>query len=177
MLLVPGQNTVLGACADLRTAMVGVTWVGEVDVDVCAVGLTDAGKVFGDEWLIFWNNVWSPDQAVHLRQTEPPEGVVDRAQVFLDLSGLPQNVHSVQILLATVTEPDLGGVHSLRTRTVDLRDGSELACFTMAHPMVGRQCGALVTVYRHQEDWKLRAVGQAYSSLREVASDLGVNLT
>ena len=171
-----GANTVLGPQSSLSSVAVGVTWQGLGDFDVCAIGLRE-GRVLNDDWFIFFNQLVSPGQSIILRQPPQPDPhVPDRAQVFVDLLGLPPEVDTVAIILATVSAPSLAPVTNLVTRVLNLASGAQDVTFATQDSWAADRCVILGELYRHRENWKFRAVAQGYADLGGLARDFGVNI-
>jgi tellurium resistance protein TerD len=178
MELTKGGNTVLGADGSLPALVLGVTWeIGGLDTDVCALVCGPERKVLSDEHFLFWGNVSTPDRSVFLRSRPPGEGT-DRAQVQVALADLPASADRIVVTLATIVEnADLAGLRSLRMRVLDPRDGNELASYAMGAELSRESCLIVGELYRHQGNWKVRAVGQGYhSGLAALSTEFGVNV-
>jgi stress response protein SCP2 len=128
---------------------------------------------------LFFNNLVAPDRRVFLReQPEAPDGRRDRAQVMVDLADLPDGVDRIIVTLSTLTEgATLSALRSLRIRAVDTATGDEKAAYKMGRELAVETCLIISEIYRHQGNWKLRAIGQGYlDGLSGLSSDFGVNL-
>lgn len=176
MELTRGANSIIGPQASLSSIAVGVSWQGSGDFDVCAIGLHD-GRVLNDDWFVFFNQLVSPGQSIILRQPpEPDPWVTDRAQVFLNLEELPDEIDRVALILATVSAPSLAPVSDLVTRVLNLGTGAQEVSFACQETWTQERCMILGEVYRHRENWKFRAVAQGYADLGGLARDFGVNI-
>ncbi|WP_329010312.1 TerD family protein [Streptomyces sp. NBC_01601] len=108
---------------------------------------------------------------------EVPRAAAAEHRVFADLNALPGTVHRVTVLLAMPeragTESRFGATAAPRA-TVTGADGTEIARFTLT----GLDAEAAVValeLYRRQDDWKVRAVGQGYAGgLAALLADLGL---
>lgn len=178
--LTKGGNTLVSAHGEVSGLWVGVTWdSGPLVCDVSAMICGPERKVLSDEHFLFFNNLVAPDRRVFLReQPETPDGHRDRAQLMIDLADLPPAVDRVIVALSTLTEgATLSALRSLRIRAVDATTGVEKASFTMGQDLAIETCLVIAEVYRHQGNWKFRAIGQGYiNGLSGLSSDFGVNL-
>lgn len=140
-----------------------------------AIVCGEDGQALSDEHLVFFNQLATPDGAVHYVDGG------DEEQLELDLPGVPQNVD--KIVFVVYIDPDLrkpstfSSVRSAYFRISD-QSGREL----IRHDIViasGSQSTAMIfgEIYRHRGAWKVRAVGQGYSTgLKGVASDFNVSI-
>lgn len=182
MELAKGANTVLGPAGDggLTAVVLGVTWdAGSLDSDVCALVCGAERKVLSDEHFIFWDNMISPDRDVFLRvQAEPRDKELDRAQLLVDLADLPPAATSIVVTLSTLEEGgSLSVLRNLRIRALNPATGAELVSYSMGQELTIETCLIVAEVYRHQTNWKFRAVGQGYhTGLAGLGTDFGVNI-
>ncbi len=161
------------------TIVVGFGWRliesnGPVTELVPSAIICDAsGKAISDEHFVFFNQLAAPDGEVKYVDGG------DEEQLELDLASVPDNVDKIAFVV--YIDPDLrkpatySSVRSAYFRLTD-RSGTEL----VRHDVViasGSQSTALIfgEVYRRKGEWKVRAVGQGYSTgLKGVAADFGV---
>ncbi|MEH3054792.1 MAG: TerD family protein [Patulibacter minatonensis] len=131
------------------------------------------GRAVSDEHFVFFNQLVSPEGDVTYVEGE------DEEQLELDLRAVPESVDKVAFVV--YVDPDVrrpstfAAVRGAYFRISDDR-GNEL----VRHD-IGAQSGSASTamifgeVYRHRGTWKVRAVGQGYSTgLKGVADDFGV---
>lgn len=150
-----GENFPL---ADLQ---ITIALPGNRGLDCSAVLLTDTGKVRDDSDLIFFNNPVAP--GVVLRGT---------TEIAITVAELPPTVTSVQIIASLDGSglKDFGAVGPAIIRLgadIDF----ELAELTTETAVVCAE------VYNRGGVWKVRAVGQGYSSgLAGVATDFGISI-
>lgn len=163
----------------LGTVVIGFGWRliesnGPVTELVPSAVICDAaGQALSDEHLVFFNQLKSPDGAV----TFVDAG--DEEQIELDLAAVPERVD--KIVFVVYIDPDLrkpatfGSVRSAYFRVAD-RSGAELVRHDVQIAS-GSESTAMIfgEIYRHRGAWKVRAVGQGYSTgLKGVAKDFGV---
>ncbi len=138
-----------------------------------AVVCNAQGRALSDEHLVFFNQLASPDGTVKYVDGG------DEEQLELDLSSVPDNVD--KIVFVVYADPDLrkpGNFSSVRSAYFRLADrsGTELVRYDIEGGS-GTEVTAMIfgEVYRHRGAWKVRAVGQGYSTgLKGVANDFGV---
>ena len=180
MELAKGGNTLISSRSEVNGLLVGLTWdSGPLVCDVSALICGPERKVLSDEHFLFFNNLVAPDRRVFLReQPETPDGRRDRAQLVVDLDDLPAGVDRLIVTLSTLTDgASLSGLRSLRIRVVDGATGVEKATYSMGQELTVETCLVVAEIYRHQGNWKFRAIGQGYmNGLAGLSTDYGVSL-
>jgi tellurium resistance protein TerD len=182
MELANGGNAVVGAAGEggLAALVLGVTWdSGPLECDVCVLICGPERKVLTDDHFLYWRNLESPDRRVFLRsQPEPHDPSLDRAQVLVDLGDLPPGVDRLVVTLSTLAVgATLSALKSLKIRAVEPSTGSEMISYSMGSELTIETCLIIGELYRHQTNWKFRAVGQGYhTGLAGLGSDFGVNI-
>jgi tellurium resistance protein TerD len=180
--LIRGSNTSLSQLVPtLGTVVVGFGWhVVEsngpaVELVPSAIMCGDSGQALSDEHLVFFNQLVSPDGAVQYVET-------DEEQIEVDLSAVPSSV--AKIVFVVYADPDLrqpgnfGAVRRAFVRVTD-RSGTELVRYDIEENSGLDSITAMVfaELYRHSGAWKMRAIGQGYSTgLKGVADDFGVRI-
>lgn len=132
------------------------------------------GRALSDEHLVFFNQLATPDGAVRY-----VEG--DEEQLEVDLAAVPQQV--AKIVFVVYADPDLrqpgsfGSVRSAYVRVCD-RSGTEIIRYDIGDsPDVAVTAMIFAEIYRYSGAWKIRAIGQGYTTgLKGVASDFGVTI-
>ncbi|CAL9537318.1 General stress protein 16U [Streptomyces sp. enrichment culture] len=187
--LAKGGNVSLSKAApDLTQVMVGLGWDARsttgapFDLDASAL-VCGGGRVLGDEWFVFYNQLTSPDGSVeHTGDNLTGEGDGDDESILVDLSRVPDRcdriVFPVSIHLADERGQTFGQVGNAFIRVVNQADGRELARYDLSEDASTETAMIFGELYRHQGEWKFRAVGQGYASgLRGIALDFGVNVS
>lgn len=137
--------------------------------------ITDAdGKAVSDEHFVFFNQLATPDEAVRYVEGD------DAEQIEMKFSRVPAEVNKV--VFVVYVDPDVrkpGNFSSVRSAYIRVadKDNTEIARFNL--PSADLTITAMIfgEVYRHNGEWKFRAVGQGYTSgLAGVAQDFGVGL-
>ena len=164
--LTKGSNTPLNT-GHLRITLHWTTGPGVPDVDASALLLPEAGKVSSDDDFVFYNQPSHPSGAVRHLGKQPGADALE-----VDLSQLPSGVAKV-VLAASADGGAFGQVPDLRLVATDAASGAELATFAMdAENETAFVSGEL---YQRNGQWKLRAIGQGYSSgLAGLATDFGI---
>ncbi|GGZ74367.1 TerD family protein [Streptomyces echinoruber] len=186
--LAKGGNVSLSKAApNLTQVSVGLGWDARsttgapFDLDASAL-LCQGGRVLGDEWFVFYNNLKSPDGSVeHTGDNLTGEGEGDDETILVDLSRVPAQcdkiVFPVSIHLADERRQTFGQVSNAFIRVVNQADGQELARYDLSEDASTETAMIFGELYRYQGEWKFRAVGQGYASgLRGIALDFGVNV-
>jgi tellurium resistance protein TerD len=187
--LAKGGNVSLSKAApDLTQVMVGLGWDARsttgapFDLDASAL-VCGGGRVLGDEWFVFYNQLTSPDGSVeHTGDNLTGEGDGDDESILVDLSRVPDRcdriVFPVSIHMADERGQTFGQVANAFIRVVDQADGQELARYDLSEDASTETAMIFGELYRRQGEWKFRAVGQGYASgLRGIALDFGVNVS
>ncbi|AJC58692.1 TerD family protein [Streptomyces sp. 769] len=187
--LAKGGNVSLSKAAPHLTRIaVGLGWDARsttgapFDLDASAL-LCRSGRVLGDEYFVFYNNLRSPEGSVeHTGDNLTGEGEGDDETILVDLTQVPEQVEAI-VFPVSIHEADLRGqsfgqVGNAFIRIVDQSDGSELARYDLSEDAAGETAMIFGEVYRRNGEWKFRAVGQGYASgLRGIALDFGVDVS
>jgi stress response protein SCP2 len=158
------QTLAKGANAALPPGPVAVHVTASAPVDVSALLLTADGRVRGDADFVFYNQPEAP--GVRYR----PDGV------DVDPAGVPAVVERVVVTASLDGSGPVtfGALGSLR---LDVSvGGAAVAAFEPAG--LGAETALLcVEIYRRDQQWKVRAVGQGYASgLAGIAADFGITV-
>ncbi|MFF8030693.1 MULTISPECIES: TerD family protein [unclassified Streptomyces] len=187
--LAKGGNVSLSKAApNLTQVMVGLGWDARsttgapFDLDASAL-MCSGGRVMGDEYFVFYNQLKSPEGSVeHTGDNLTGEGDGDDESLLVDLSKVPAGcdkiVFPVSIHLADERGQAFGQVSNAFIRVVNQADGQELARYDLSEDASTETAMIFGELYRYQGEWKFRAVGQGYASgLRGIALDFGVNVS
>ncbi|SFT67218.1 tellurium resistance protein TerD [Geodermatophilus amargosae] len=190
VVLAKGGNVSLSKEAPgLKAINVGLGWDVntfsnfEYDLDASAIMLDASGKVTPDDsGFVFYNNLRSPDGSVlHTGDNLTGEGDGDDEMIQVDLTAVPQFVQKivfpVSIHDADNRRQNFGGVRNAFIRVVDQVTDREITRYDLTEDASMETAMVFGELYRHNGDWKFRAVGQGYASgLRGIAQDFGVNV-
>jgi tellurium resistance protein TerD len=187
--LAKGGNVSLSKAAPNLTAVqIGLGWEArattgaDFDLDASAL-LCSNGRVLGDEYFIFYNNLKSPEGSVEHMGDElvGGTGAEDDEVVKVNLTQVPPQVDKivfpVSIYDAEARLQNFGQVRNAYIRVLNQADGAELARYDLSEDASNETAMIFGELYRYNSEWKFRAVGQGYASgLRGIALDFGVNV-
>jgi tellurium resistance protein TerD len=187
--LAKGGNVSLDKQAPNLTAVaVGLGWDArsttgaDFDLDASALATGDTRKVLSDQHFVFYNNLRSPDGSIeHTGDNLTGDGDGDDEVINVDLKAVPPNVTNiffpVSIHEAESRGQNFGQVANAYIRVVDRATGSELVRYDLSEDASSETAMTFGELYRHNGEWKFRAIGQGYASgLAGIARDYGVNI-
>ncbi|HET6877280.1 MAG TPA: TerD family protein [Jatrophihabitans sp.] len=174
----PGLSAIrVGLGWDVRT-----TTGDDFDLDASAILCDGSGKVVSDRDFVFFNNLTSSDGSVrHTGDNLTGEGEGDDEAINVDLAAVPATVHKivfpVSIYDAASRGQSFGQVRNAFIRVVNAADNAEIARYDLSEDASTEAAMIFGELYRHDAEWKFRAIGQGYSAgLAGIASDFGVRL-
>ena len=186
-----GQNlslTKAAGPAGLRRVTVGLGWDArttdgsDFDLDSSAIVVDANSRVLSDGHFVYFNQLTSSDGAVtHSGDNRSGEGEGDDEQITLDLEKMPANADKVVVVVsiydAESRRQSFGQVRRAYARALNAETQEELGRYDLSEDAATETAMVFVEVYRHGDEWKLRAIGQGYASgLAGVARDFGVNV-
>jgi tellurium resistance protein TerD len=187
--LAKGGNVSLSKAApNLTQVQIGLGWKArsttgaDFDLDASAL-LCGGGRVLGDEYFVFYNNLKSPEGSVEHTGDELVGGTGgDDETILVDLAQVPERVDKVVFAVsihdAENRRQTFGQVTDAYIRVVNQADGNELARYDLTEDASSETAMIFGELYRYGGEWKFRAVGQGYASgLRGIALDFGVNVS
>ena len=152
----------------------------DFDLDAIAFLLNDAGKVRNDQDFIFFNNLKSGDGSVeHTGDNRTGEGDGDDEAIKVDLTRVPSDVSKIAVC-ASIYEgqarnQNFGQVADAFIRVVNDNGATEIARFDLSEDGSTETAMIFGEIYRHNGEWKFRAVGQGFSGgLGPLAASYGV---
>ncbi len=172
----------------LKSITIGLGWDvratdgTDFDLDASVFILGENGKVRNDSDFVFYNNAKSDDGAVeHTGDNRTGEGEGDDEQVKVKLDAVAADV---QRLLVAVTihegeqrKQSFGQVQNAFMRIVNQEGDTEIARYDLSEDYSTETALTFGEVYRHNDEWKFKAVGQGYAGgLAALARDHGINL-
>jgi tellurium resistance protein TerD len=183
-----GNVSLTKAAPGLSAVLVGLGWdvrttTGEdFDLDASAILCDQNRKVGSDQDFVFFNNLTSSDgSVVHTGDNLTGEGEGDDEAIRVDLAAVPGAVHTivfpVSIYDAGARKQSFGQVRNAFIRVVNAADSTEIARYDLSEDASTEAAMIFGELYRHDTEWKFRAVGQGYSSgLAGIAADYGVRI-
>ena len=187
--LAKGGNVSLSKAAPNLTAVqIGLGWEArattgaDFDLDASAL-LCSNGRVLGDEYFIFYNNLKSPEGSVEHMGDElvGGTGAEDDEVVKVNLTQVPPQVDKivfpVSIYEAEARLQNFGQVRNAYIRVLNQADGAELARYDLSEDASNETAMIFGELYRNGAEWKFRAVGQGYTTgLAGIAREFGVDV-
>ena len=171
--LVPGQNCLLPTNA-LHISVIQSHNLPGLTTDISAFLLNDQGKVASDNDFIFFNQLARSDQGIEL---EPEQG---RFTCHLD-----RTASIIQKIAFTITISDglaknqnISHIKNVTLLVKDFLTGIEIASFSLDTQSNQETALIVAELYRYQDKWKLRAVGQGFiGGLQPLAEFYGVDVS
>lgn len=174
--------------AGLREVAIGLGWDARAtdgtafDLDASAFLLGANGKVADDSHFVFYGQLSFPNgSVVHQGDNLTGDGDGDDEVIEVDILRVPEHVQkisfSVSIHEAALRRQTFGMVDNAYIRVVNKADGKELARYDLTEDGSTETAMIFGELYRHNGDWKFRAVGQGFAGgLGPLASHYGVNI-
>nr|WP_233526222.1 TerD family protein [Actinomadura spongiicola] len=156
---------------------VALSWIdpsGEGEADVSVLLVDAGGKVGSDADFVFYNQPATVDESVRLLG-KTPTAVGSEDRILVDLDALRPAVERVVIAASRYADATFGALDDLRLTisdsagevllTFDIKDADTETAFIFGE------------LYRRNDTWKFRAVGQGYTSgLAGLATDFGISV-
>lgn len=172
----------------LKRVRIGLGWdVRETDgvdfdLDGSAFLLTDSGKVRADSDFIFYNNLKSTDGSVeHTGDNRTGDGDGDDESLIITFDNVPAEVTKVAVTVtihdADARRQNFGMVSNAFMRVVNEDSNVEIARFDLTEDASTETAMIFGELYRHNGEWKFRAVGQGYQGgLAAMCKQFGINV-
>ncbi|HBO5875824.1 TPA: TerD family protein [Pseudomonas aeruginosa] len=172
----------------LTKILVGLGWDPrstdgtQFDLDASAFLLNASGKVRGDADFIFYSQLKSPDGSVeHTGDNRDGAGDGDDEAIKVDLSRVPVDVDKIAFTVtihdAENRRQNFGQVGNSFIRIVNETNGSEIVRYDLAEDASTETAMIFAELYRHNSEWKFRAVGQGYAGgLKALANGYGLTV-
>jgi stress response protein SCP2 len=165
-----GSNIAIPATS-VRATLWWTAGAGVPDVDASALLLEQNGEVGSDSDFVFYNQPQHFSGAVRMGGKTTVPHASDSVEI--DLSRVPADYQRI-VLVASSDGGTFGQVPDLQLVLTDVASGQALAAFPM---QAGTETAFLSgEIYRRDNAWKFRAVGQGYASgLAGLANDFGID--
>ncbi|WP_288843115.1 TerD family protein [uncultured Deefgea sp.] len=184
-----GSNVSLSKSApSLKRILVGLGWESrattgaDYDLDASAFLVGENGKVRSDDDFIFYNQLISTCGSVeHTGDNRTGAGEGDDEALKIDLDNVPNAIKrivvSVTIDSAEARKQSFGQVSDAFMRIVNLDNDVEIARFDLSEDYSTETAMIFGEIYRHNNEWKFKAVGQGFSGgLEAMCNQFGVNV-
>lgn len=172
----------------LTQIMVGLGWDArstdgqDFDLDASAFLLAATGKVRSDADFIFYNQPRTADGSVaHGGDNRTGVGDGDDESINVDLGKIPADVQRIAVCVtiheAEARRQNFGMVQNAFVRVVNAATNAEVARYDLSEDASTETAMIFAEVYRHNNEWKFKAIGQGYrGGLGALASGFGVNV-
>lgn len=172
----------------LAKVLIGLGWDTrstdgtDFDLDASAFLLAAGDRVRGDGDFIFYNNLRSADGSVeHTGDNRTGEGDGDDEALKVDLTKVPAEVQKIAVAVTIhdgeARRQSFGMVSNAFIRVANDATGREIARYDLTEDASTETAMVFGEVYRHNGEWKFRAVGQGYKGgLGPMARNYGVNI-
>ncbi|ELA09498.1 tellurium resistance protein [Moraxella macacae 0408225] len=173
---------------NLNKLLIGLGWDeratsgSDFDLDASVFLLGENGRVRGDHDFIFYNQLRSNNGAVeHTGDNRTGQGDGDDESIKVNLPLVPADVSKIIVTVtihdAQARNQNFGQVANAFIRVVNEETGVEVVRFDLAEDYSIETAMVFGEVYRHNGEWKFRAVGQGYSGgLLAMCNQYGVNI-
>jgi len=154
----------------------------EFDLDAVAFLVDASGKVTADSDFIFYNNLKSNcGSVVHQGDNTTGEGDGDDEIVEITLANVPATIQRVIVAVtihdAETRKQNFGQVSNAFIRVVNADNTNEIARYDLSEDASIETAMIFGEMYRHNGDWKFKAVGQGFSGgLGPLAASFGVSI-
>lgn len=185
-LLIPrGGNAFLGENgAALRRVELGLGWdTGgrDIDLDASIFLLTQQGRVRNDNDFVFYHAPVSSCRSVkHHGDSKRGGSGGDDELISVDLERVPREIQRLAVTVTIHSEPGgrsyrFADLRSAYVRVSNEDTRSEILRFQLDSSFGQETALIFSELYRHQDGWKFRAVGQGFvGGLRALCGNFGV---
>ncbi|MGL5334637.1 MAG: TerD family protein [Enterovibrio sp.] len=183
-----GSNVSLSKTDPTMTkVIVGLGWDArstdgqDFDLDASAFLLGANGKVRTPEDFVFYNNLRAAGGAIeHTGDNRTGDGDGDDESLKVNLATLPADVAKIVFVVtihdAIARSQNFGQVSGAFIRLVNEDSGKEVARFDLSEDASTETAMLFAELYRHNGEWKFKAVGQGYKSgLSSICAEYGVS--
>lgn len=172
----------------LTNVLVGLGWdtrstdgaAFDLDASLFLLGAND--KVRGQHDFIFYNQPFSADGSVeHTGDNRTGEGDGDDESIKIDLTRVAADVQKI-IVTVTIHDADarrqnFGQVQNAFVRVVNDKSQNEIVRFDLNEDYSIETAMIFAELYRHNGEWKFRAVGQGFSGgLKAMCDQYGIQI-
>ncbi len=164
--------------ADQSSGLRGMVQSADFDLDASVLCLNENDKLQGNANVVYFGNLRHQSGAItHLGDNLTGEGEGDDEQILVDLPDVPSDISKllfvVNIYNAVKRKQDFSQVENAFVRLVDLSNNKEIARYTLSgSDYQGKTSMVLAEVYRHNDEWKMAAIGEGseLNSLQEMVN-------
>jgi tellurium resistance protein TerD len=172
----------------LNHVLIGLGWSARVsdghdfDLDASLFMVAESGKVRSDDDFIFYGQLKSSCGSVeHTGDNKTGDADGDDEAIKITLNQVPADIKRL-VVAVTIHDFDLrkqnfGQVQDAFIRLVNHETHVEIARFDLSEDYSTETAMIFGEVYRHNEEWKFKAVGQGFAGgLAALATQHGVQI-
>ncbi|WP_298511220.1 TerD family protein [uncultured Kordia sp.] len=136
----------------------------DFDLDACIFILGTNKKLISDEYLIFYNNLKSPDGAVeHTGDNLTGDGDGDDESLLVDFSKIDPKAEEL-LIIVTIHDwqsrsQNFGQVRNAFVRIVDNNTNTEIMKFELDEDFSVETAIEFGRIYKRNNEWKFEAIG------------------
>jgi len=172
----------------LKKILIGLGWEArssdgeDFDLDASAFMVGENGKVKRDEDFIFYNQLVSTCGSVEHTGDDPTGGSGgDDEALKIDFEKVPESIKRVIVCVtihdAEARRQNFGQVDGAFMRIENLDNDVEIARFDLTEDYSTETAMIFGEVYRHNSEWKFKAVGQGFAGgLEALCGKFGVTV-
>lgn len=185
-----GENVSLSKTdPSLRNVLIGLGWDArssdgaDFDLDASLFMLGTSGKVKGDDWFVFYNQLRSPCGSVeHTGDNRTGAGEGDDEAIKVALEKVPAEIEQLMVAVtihdAEARRQNFGQVHDAFVHLVNSDSNEEILRFDLSEDYSTETAMVFGELYRRSGEWKFRAVGQGYTGgLLALCTQYGVSVS
>ena len=172
----------------LQKVLIGLSWdanrydgEADFDLDLSAFLCGEDGKCAKETDFVFYGQLRHPSGAViHSGDNRTGDADGDDETMMIDLSKIPTFCNSIAFV-ATIYDAasrmqNFGMVDNAAVHVVDEQSGEELCRFDLSESFSSETAVTLCQIYRHDGEWKFRAVGSGYiGGLSALCAQYGID--
>ncbi|MEV6952892.1 restriction endonuclease [Streptomyces sp. NPDC051183] len=172
----PGPQPQPQPAAPPEHNVLGMSWSGQVALDVCAL-VCEGSRVLSEDHFVFFNNPCTPDGSVRTRAHCAP----DKAALEVSFEALPQRADRLVLVAAIDPEADpnadLAGFTDAHVRLLGA-DGEELGRLEVSDGRAGETALVLGSFRRRANgDWDFVIGGKGYrAGLEDLLREHGIEV-
>jgi tellurium resistance protein TerD len=142
----------------------------EYDLDASIVCLGESNKLGDPKDVVYFNNLQHPSGSIlHQGDNRTGAGDGDDEVIMVDLSQIPQYISKlvfvVNIYDCKTRNQDFGQIQNAFVRLVNADNKRELARYDLSGKEYAGMTGMILAeVYRHNQEWKMAAVGSGVNA-------------
>lgn len=170
--LIKGGNAPIATHTPRASVVWSAAGASAADLDVSAFLLRAGGKVGGDADMVFFNNPSTRGVSLGPLAQRSEDGFA--THIAFDLPALAGDVERVAV---TATLPAGMAFAAMPSIRIAIADGAETIAFDVPTSGMREQALILGEIYRRNDAWKFRAIGQGYvGGLEPLARSFGVDV-